>query len=104
METIYLANLKESEEFGNDLLKGAICIDDFLAAIKKKAVKDAIYIYEGKRYINIDVVKRKTPKFGKSHFAKLNLHVPGANKSSKQEDSTASTTSTRKNVSAKEKV
>jgi len=75
--TIYLANLKASEKFGNKQLRGAICIDDLLALLEQEAIKTLIYEYEGKNYLNIDVVERKKPNdFGKTHYIKVNDFVP----------------------------
>lgn len=88
-KTIYVANFKESEQFGKDLLKGAICIDKFLALIERDDVKELIYEYDGKRYVNIEVMARKNPdKFGNSYFAKIPTFVPNSGKqqASAQED------------------
>lgn len=85
-ETIYLANLKASEKFGNKLLKGAICIDDLLEILEEEKIQDLTYEYEGKKFLNIEVIERKEPnKFKKTHYMKVSEFKPD---SSKQKSST----------------
>ena len=80
METIYVANLKASKQFGNKMLKGALCIDDLLAALEREDVQALIFEYEGKKFLNIDVVERKKANFGKTHYIKINDFVPDSSK------------------------
>jgi len=93
-ETIYLANLKASEQFGNKLLKGAICIDDLQETLESDKIKDLVYEYEGKTFLNIEVVERKEPNnFGKTHYVKVSEFKPD---SSKQTSSTDKKVDTKK--------
>lgn len=80
-DTIYLANLKASEKFGNKLIKGALCIDDLLEILEDKKIQDLTYEYEGKKFLNIEVIERKEPNnFGKTHFMKVSEFKPDSSK------------------------
>lgn len=80
-ETIYLANLKASEQFGDNLLKGAICIDDVMEILESEQVQNLTYEYEGKTFVNIEVVKRKKANdFKKTHYIKISDFKPDSSK------------------------
>ncbi len=77
---ILLGNLKASEKFGDNLLSGAICMDVF----RDKRTPGLIYEYQGKKYINIKVVKRKQKtEYGKTHFIEFDTFVPQGKAESK---------------------
>lgn len=102
---LYLANLKPHEQFGDGILKGALCLDEILPLLQSKEVEELTYEYEGKTYLNIQVVKRKEAKFEKTHYVEIPTFVP--QKSTPANDSTAkaepkkTTTAKKKNTSAK---
>lgn len=73
-------NLQESAKFGSNLIEGAICLD----ILEDEKVKQLIYEYQGKHYLNIKVVKRKEANnYGKTHYLELDQFVPTA-KSNKE--------------------
>ena len=68
-------NLKSSEKFGNSIVSGAICLD----VLEDEHVQSFAYTYEGKRYLNIKVVERKSPsQFGKTHYLEIDQFVPNS--------------------------
>ena len=67
------SNLSASKKFPDNLIEGAICLD----VLDQKPVKDLIYTYEGKRYLNIKIVRRKEKsKFDKTHYIEVDTFVP----------------------------
>lgn len=66
-------NLEASKKFADNLIEGAICLD----ILEDEKVKALIYTYEGKRYLNIKVVKRKeATKYDKTHYIEVDTFVP----------------------------
>ncbi|GHN02372.1 hypothetical protein WSM22_38610 [Cytophagales bacterium WSM2-2] len=66
-------NLQESAKFGSNLIEGAICLD----ILEDETVKRLVYEYNGKRYLNVKVVKRKEANnYGKTHYLELDQFVP----------------------------
>ena len=97
-DTIYVANLKASDKFGNSILQGAICIDDLQEILQREDVQSLTYEYEGKTYLNIQVVERKKPdNFGKTHYVKIDDFVPD---SSKSKDASTKTGDSKKTAKA----
>jgi hypothetical protein len=70
---IVLGNLTAKELKNGKVIEGAICLDQ----LDSKEVKDLIYVYENKRYLNLKIVQRKKPSdFGKTHFVEVDQFVP----------------------------
>lgn len=66
-------NLQASKNFGDNLVEGAICLD----ILDDEKVKALVYEYEGKRYLNVKVVKRKeATKFDATHYIEVDQFVP----------------------------
>lgn len=66
-------NLKASERFKDNLLEGAISLD----VLDDPKVKELIYEYEGKRYLNVKVGKRKeVTDYGKTHYIEIDTFKP----------------------------
>ena len=79
---IILGNLKTSEKFPDNLVLGAICLD----ALKDKRIKLLTYEYQGKKYLNIKVVKRKqATEYGKTHYMEVDMFIPKAKDERKAE-------------------
>lgn len=98
---LYLANLKPHEQFGDGILKGALCLDDVLELLQSDQVNELTYEYEGKMYLNIQVVKRKEAKFEKTHYVEIPTFVP---QKSKPENDNTPKTATKKTTTTKKKV
>jgi hypothetical protein len=73
-EKIMLAgNLKASAKFGPSLIEGAINLD----ILQDARVKELVYEYEGKSYLNVKVVTRKSAsEFGATHYIEIDQFVP----------------------------
>jgi hypothetical protein len=73
-EKILLAkNLEASKKFGDNMIEGAICLD----ILDDPTVKRLTYTYNGKRYLNIKVVRRKEANnYGKTHYQEVDMFVP----------------------------
>jgi len=70
---ITLGNFKASEKFGDNIVEGAICLD----VLDQKNVQALIYEYEGKKYLNLKIVKRKeVNEYGKTHYVEIDQFVP----------------------------
>ena len=66
-------NLQASSKFGDNLVEGAICLD----ILDDPIVKRLTYEYNGKKYLNIKVVKRKeVTNYGKTHYMEIDVFVP----------------------------
>jgi hypothetical protein len=66
-------NLASSSKFGDNLIEGAICLD----ILEDPIVKRLTYEYQGKKYLNIKVVKRKeVTSYGKTHYMEIDVFVP----------------------------
>ena len=66
-------NLTASKKFPESLIEGAICLD----VLEEDKVKELIYTYEGKRYLNLQVINRKeVSKFGRTHYIEVDTFVP----------------------------
>lgn len=66
-------NLQQSSKFSENLIEGAICLN----ILEDERVKKLIYEYDGKKYLNVKVVKRKSANnYGKTHFIEVNQFVP----------------------------
>jgi hypothetical protein len=66
-------NLQASEKFGDNIVEGAICLD----ILNDENVQKLVYEYEGKRYLNVKVVKRKeVSKYDKTHYMEIDQFVP----------------------------
>jgi hypothetical protein len=66
-------NMEASKKFGDNLVEGAVCLD----VLEDPTVKRLIYEYDGKKYLNVKVVKRKqVTNYGKSHFMEVSTFVP----------------------------
>ena len=77
---IYLANLKASEKFNDDLLEGALCVTDLEAILEQWAYQPK---NSEKRYINIKVVKRQKPSdYDKTHYIEVDQFIPDPSKRS----------------------
>ena len=62
------SNLKASEKFEDNLVEGAICLD----ILQDENVMKESYEYNGKRYLNIKVVKRKkVTEHGSTHYIEI---------------------------------
>ena len=73
-EKIYLANLKASEKFGEQIIEGALNISQINLFLDK-------YAYSPKnsedQFINIKIVKRKkASKFNHTHYIELDTFKP----------------------------
>ena len=70
---ILAKNLKASSKFGDAIVEGAICLE----VLEDPKVKALVYVYEGKRYLNIKVIKRKeATEYGKTHYSEVDSFVP----------------------------
>lgn len=66
-------NMEASKKFGDNLVEGAICLE----VLEDPIVKRLIYEYNGKKYLNIKVVKRKeVTNYGKTHYLEVDMFVP----------------------------
>lgn len=66
-------NLEASKKFGDNLIEGTICLD----VLEDPIVKRLTYEYNGKKYLNIKVVKRKeVTSYGKTHYLEVHVFVP----------------------------
>jgi hypothetical protein len=66
-------NFQASKKFGDDVVAGAICLD----TLEDPAVQALVYQYNGKRYLNLKVVKRKeATRFAKTHYVEVDTFVP----------------------------
>lgn len=87
-QKIYITNLKASEKFGNAVIKGAICLEEFMSILEQDNVKSLVYEFEGLNYINIQIVEKKAPnKYGKTHYMEIDNFVPKGKKQAKAEAS-----------------
>lgn len=76
-QKIYITNLKASDKFGNAVLKGAICIEEFMSLLEQKDVQCLVYEFEGLNYLNIQIIEKKAPnKYGKTHYMEIDTYVP----------------------------
>ena len=73
-EKILLAkNLQQSPKFGENLIEGAICLN----ILEDANVKNLVYEYNGKHYLNVKVVKRKEANsYGKTHYLEIDMFTP----------------------------
>ncbi|MBL7851626.1 MAG: hypothetical protein JNN04_12045 [Cyclobacteriaceae bacterium] len=72
-ERLILGNLKNSEKFPDNLVSGAICLD----VLSDKRIKLLTYEYQGRKYLNVKVVKRKkATEYGKTHYIEVDTFVP----------------------------
>lgn len=72
-ERIILGNLKNSDKFPDNLISGAICLD----ILEDKRIKLLSYEYQGKKYLNVKVVRRKkATEYGKTHYIEVDMFVP----------------------------
>ena len=76
-EKLYAGNLTEIMLQNGKVIQGALCLDD----LEKQEVKDLIYTYEGRSYLNIKIVRRKqiSPK-GRTHFIEVDQFKPASKK------------------------
>ncbi len=66
-------NLRESAKFGSSLIEGAICLD----ILEDPIVKRLIYEYQGRKYLNVKVVKRKeVTAYGSTNYLEVDMFVP----------------------------
>ena len=70
---IVFGNLKASEKFGDNIVSGALCLE----ALKDRRVASLVYEYQGKKYLNVKLVKMKQPnQYGKTHVILIDTFVP----------------------------
>lgn len=66
-------NFQVSKKFKDNLIEGSICLD----ILDDEKVKALVYEYEGKRYLNVRVVKRQdVTKYYKTHYLEIDQIVP----------------------------
>lgn len=83
---IFIGKGKAVEKFDGNLIECSICLTDI-----SSEAGEHIYEYNGKKYINIKVQKRKdgADQYGKTHFIEVNTWKP-----EKQNEATSKTTVT----------
>ena len=73
VERIILGNLKDSLKFPGNIVSGAICLD----VLSDKRIQSLSYEYQGKKYLNVKVVRRKkVTEYGKTHYIEVDMFVP----------------------------
>ena len=74
-EKIYVGSGKKAKDY--DIVNISICLDDKL--------KEHIYEYKGKKYINLTVAaKKEVDQYGKSHYVAINTFKPDESKQSQE--------------------
>ena len=76
-DKIYIGSGKKAANY--DIVNISICLDDKL--------KEHIYEYKGKKYINLTVAaKKEVDQYGKSHYVAINTYKPEEKKQSNNQD------------------